>query len=277
MRITFLGHVSKDVNVLGGAAHLDSGGGVYYGAVAARRLGADVMTYTKCAPGDRTLFAALGDAGVEVVYLPSATSTSIENTYHGDRPDARTSRLLSRGEPFHRADLAVVEAEVLHINPLWRGEFPPALLPVARERARVLSADAQGFLRVVQSDGRMWHGDWEDKRAFLPYLDLLKVDAAEGLVLTGCAEPRAAAERLHALGPRRVLVTHEAGVCAFDGRSACEAPWAGFTLEGRTGRGDTCSASFLVALGGGASLHEATASAARVTSEKMRYRGPYRG
>ena len=49
------------------------------------------------------------------------------------------------------------------------------------------------------------------------------------------------------------------------------------TLEGRTGRGDTCTASFLVARGRGMDLADAAAFAAEVTSPKMQYRGSYRG
>ena len=56
-----------------------------------------------------------------------------------------------------------------------------------------------------------------------------------------------------------------------------EGAFSGFTLEGRTGRGDTCTASFLVARGRGMGLAEAAAFAAEVTSRKMQYRGPYRG
>ena len=48
------------------------------------------------------------------------------------------------------------------------------------------------------------------------------------------------------------------------------------TLEGRTGRGDTCTASFLVACGRGKDLADAAAFAAEVTSRKMQYRGSYR-
>jgi sugar/nucleoside kinase (ribokinase family) len=73
------------------------------------------------------------------------------------------------------------------------------------------------------------------------------------------------------------LLTHRDGVCVFDGGKVHEAAFSGFTLEGRTGRGDTCTASFLVARGRGMGLAEAVAFAAEVTSRKMQYRGPYRG
>jgi sugar/nucleoside kinase (ribokinase family) len=74
-----------------------------------------------------------------------------------------------------------------------------------------------------------------------------------------------------------VLLTHRDGVLVRDAQGTSEAPWSGWTLEGRTGRGDTCTAAFLVGLDRGLARADALALAARVTSEKMGYRGPYRG
>ena len=111
----------------------------------------------------------------------------------------------------------------------------------------------------------------------LSLLDLFKVDAKEALVLTGEEDPRRAIRAVHALGPKMVLLTHRDGVCVFDGGALHESAFSGFTLEGRTGRGDTCTASFLVARGRGMELADATAFAAEVTSRKMQYRGPIVG
>ncbi|MBN2358774.1 MAG: carbohydrate kinase [Deltaproteobacteria bacterium] len=284
MQICFAGHLSIDVNVVKGVAHTTCGGGVFYGAIAAHRLGARTTVYTKCAAADQSKFAELAAAGVPVTFLPSATSTSIRNDYPTDNPDDRTSHLISRGAPFSAADLEAIQADVLHVNPLWRGEFPPDLLPLARQRTEFLAADAQGFLRRAADDpGKsptgddktMVYRDWDDKRRYLPLLDLFKVDAKEARILTGSDDPRAAARQLRALGARTVLLTHQAGVLVHDGREFFEAPFAAYAIEGRTGRGDTCTAAFLVARAT-MPLAAATAFAARVTSEKMQYRGPYR-
>jgi sugar/nucleoside kinase (ribokinase family) len=62
-----------------------------------------------------------------------------------------------------------------------------------------------------------------------------------------------------------------------NGNEVRQIPFTGFTLEGRAGRGDTCTAAFLVARERGMNLREATVFAAEVTSRKMQYRGPFRG
>lgn len=280
MKIVFIGHVCVDKNVVRGETETLHGGGVMHGAMTAQRLGAQAVVLTKCAESDRAFFRHLSDAGVQTVFLPSPASTSIQNVYPSENPDDRQSRLISRAAPFDESDLAQVpgfHADVVHVNPLWFGEFPPALLKQLRPLASQLAADAQGLLRVPQPDGQMTHRDFADKRAVLSLLDLFKVDAKEALLLTGEEDPVRAARAVHALGPKLVLLTHQAGVCVFDGNDVYQSPFTAYTLEGRTGRGDTCTASFLAAQGRGMNLADATAFAATITSRKMQYRGVYRG
>ncbi len=230
--------------------------------------------------GHRPGFGHLSKAGVECVFLPSPTSTSIRNVYPSENPDDRQSALISRAAPFTEEDLDCIagfRADVVHVNPLWFGEFPPALLTLLRPRATFLAADAQGFLRVAEPDGQMLHRDFAEKHTLLPLLDLFKVDSKEALLLTGEEDPKRAAQAVHALGPKLVLLTHQGGVCVFDGRETSSAAFGSYALEGRTGRGDTCTASFLAARGRGLDLPQSTTSAADITTRKMQYRGAFRG
>lgn len=280
MKILFVGHVCVDKNVVRGQTETLYGGGVVHGAITAQRLGAQAIVITKCAAADRPGFGHLGEASVECVFLPSSTSTSIRNVYPSENPDDRQSSLLSRAAPFTEADLDCIagfRADVIHVNPLWFGEFPPVLLASLRPRAAFLAADAQGFLRVAEADGQMVHREFADKHALLSRLDLFKVDSKEALLLTGEADPERAARAVHALGPKLVLLTHQGGVCVFDGREAYSATFGNYPLEGRTGRGDTCTASLLVARGRNFDFPQAAVFAADITTRKMQYCGPFRG
>lgn len=275
MEITFIGHLCVDFIVLGGQTRFACGGGVFFGGIAAARLGARVKLYTKCAPADRERFTELDAAGVEVILLPSQTSTSMEDSFPTDHPDDRQSRVLSYAAPFTADDLRLIDADVLHISPLCRGEFPSELIPLARARARTLGLDVQGFLRFVD-DGEMVHQDWPEKRDYLRHVDLLKVDNREARVLTGETEIRPAVERLGAFGAKTVMLTHAEGVSVYDGDRLYESAFAPYSLDGRTGRGDTCTAAYLVARANEPQA-AATRIAAEVTSKKMQYPGPYRG
>jgi len=276
MRIVFIGHLSIDINSAGGAEHTLYGGGVLHGSITACRLGADATVYTKCAEGDRHRFSEIAAAGVKVIFLPSETSTSIRNDYPSANPDDRRSRLLSGAAAFTAQDLDAIDADVLHINPLWFGEFPTDLIPVARKKAAVLGADAQGFLRHVLADGRMEYQDFEDKHLYLPFFDVFKVDQKEARILTGHEDNLQAASKLREWGASTIILTHSQGVCVHDATGFYEAPFTRYSIEGRTGRGDTCTAAFIVARAR-ANAAEATRIAAEITSRKMQYAGPYKG
>ena len=276
MKIVFIGHVCVDVNVVRGATEMFYGGGVIHGAVTSARLGARPAVITKCAPEDRTRFTSLQDPAIEARFLPSRSSTSIRNVYPSENPDDRQSSLISRADPCSAEDVSSVDAVVVHVNPLWFGEFPVDLLPGLKRRAGLLAGDAPGFLRRAGEDGTMAYEDLPEKRDVLSVFDVFKVDTKEARILTGQEEVRPAAQAVQSFGPRIVILTHKGGVCVFDGREYFESPFTGFTLEGRTGRGDTCTAAFLVGISK-TGLRDAVALAAEVTSRKMQYRGPYRG
>jgi len=268
--------VSVDIDVIADETKRHYGGGVLHGSITAKRLGAQVELVTKCALEDREFFTSPQDAGVKMSFWPSPTSTSIRNVYPTANPDDRRSALLSRAEPFAADEISSLQADAIHVNPLWRGEFAPELLPLARERAAVLSADAQGFVRRVAADGSLIHEDWSQKQQYLRYLDIFKVDQSEAMTLTGCAESRSAARRLHELGAKTVLLTHQQGLCAYDGTQWCESLFGPYPLSGRTGRGDTATAAFIVARQQ-QSLVDATQFSADTTARKLQYQGPYQG
>ena len=276
MRIAFVGHVCLDVNVVRGSVSTLAGGGVVHGAITASRLGAEATVVTRCRAEDRARFGALADASVRVVFLPGKRTTSIRNEYRTDNPDDRYSILGSTAEPFAAGDLAVVDADVLHVNPLWAGEFPSELIPEAKRHAATLGGDAQGFLRAASpADGLLAHRPWADMDRWLPFFDVFKADASEARSLTGSSEPAEAARRLRDAGPRTVLVTHKGGVFVAAPDGLHEAAFAPYPMEGRTGRGDTFTAAFLVA-SGRMDAAGATTFAAEVTSRKLQYAGPSR-
>lgn len=286
--LAFLGHLSIDLNTIAGVTARRFGGGVLHAGVTAARLGAEVQVLTACAPGDRAHFAALGDAGARVEFLASDSSTMIENLYPNGDPDARQSRCVTQARAFRADDLGWLSASAVHVNPLIVGEFPDDLFAPLREQVQFLGADAQGFIRANGSRGAdgvvsraapssgMGYREWARADEILPMLDLLKVDCKEAAFITGERDLARAGRQLQARGVTTVVLTHGSGVMVFDGPQRYEAPFQMNGLEGRTGRGDTCTAAYLVARAQ-SSPQEATTFAAAVASEKMRYPGPYQG
>lgn len=73
-----------------------------------------------------------------------------------------------------------------------------------------------------------------------------------------------------------MMVTHNQEVIVYDGDSFSRAPFTPENLSGRTGRGDTCFASYL-SRRRGHSAEESVRYAAALTSIKMEKPGPFTG
>jgi sugar/nucleoside kinase (ribokinase family) len=104
----------------------------------------------------------------------------------------------------------------------------------------------------------------------------LKVDRAEAELLTGLTDLAAAAARLAEFGPREVVITESAGVTVYADGKIYQAPFQSHSLAGRTGRGDTCFATYL-GKRLSAAPDEATRWAGAVTSLKQEKPGPWYG
>jgi sugar/nucleoside kinase (ribokinase family) len=112
----------------------------------------------------------------------------------------------------------------------------------------------------------------------LAHVTYLKVDRAEAELLAGQTDLRVAARQLAAYGPpgNEVVVTQSSGVTVCAGGRIYEAPFTPRSLDGRTGRGDTCFATY-VGKRLSASAEESCRFAAAVTTLKQEQPGPWRG
>ncbi|SHE32140.1 Sugar or nucleoside kinase, ribokinase family [Marinitoga hydrogenitolerans DSM 16785] len=281
MSITFIGHVSKDINIVMENSKIINktkipGGGVFFGSIAAATLNDEVNVITKVSEKDKQLFSDLEKNQVKVKWIYSKKSTSIENIYPSGDPDHRVSRMLSKADSFTIKDFENLNNKIIHISPLWHGEFSEDLIPVIRKKTEVLGLDAQGFLRNVNEDGKMNYSDWSLKNKYLPLVDIFKVDIKEAYILTKEKDPKRALNMIKDYGVKEIILTHNKGIFLMVNNSIYEAFFGNYKMEGRTGRGDTCVAAYLVAREK-MNYNNALKFAAEITTKKMQYKGPYRG
>ncbi|MFQ3620109.1 MAG: PfkB family carbohydrate kinase [Spirochaetales bacterium] len=118
--------------------------------------------------------------------------------------------------------------------------------------------------------------DIENKADLLPHITFLKTDAAEAEVLTGTSNREEAARKLSQYGCEEVMVTHNTEVIVLNNGTFYRAPFTPKNLSGRTGRGDTCFASYLF-WRQKHSVQEAVSYAAALTSIKMEKPGIFTG
>lgn len=269
-----IGHFAKDRLIYRGTTEIASGGGVYYGSMALRRLGYAVGVVTKLHPDDFGMLDELREQGIEVHATPAAQTTGIENTYPSEDMDRRICRPLGSAGPFSGAEIPQVDARVTIITPLMAGEVPPDLVRAIASRGPT-GIDVQGFIRVPEGETLVTR-EWPTMQADLEGVAFLKTDDVEAEMLTGKADRSRAARALADLGPREIVLTHAGGVLVYAEGRQFEAPFVPRGVTGRTGRGDTCFSTYLA---GRLSLDpgEACRLAAAVTSLKVERPGPFRG
>ncbi len=272
--IMMIGHFAKDEVIVDGKGEVTSGGAVYYGSVAVQRLGVSVAVVTRLHPDDFPRLEELRQEGVQVFATPAPETSGIANFYDSVDMERRICQPLGFAGPFSLKEIPDLQARVYIAASIIAGEIDLSLLKSLAGRGPV-ALDVQGFVRV-RDNGNLVFRPWPDMEEGLSHVSYLKVDRAEAELLTGETDLHIAARRLAEYGPQEVVVTQSSGVTVFAGGALFQAPFTPRSLAGRTGRGDTCFATYL-----GKRLsnppEEACRFAAAVTTLKQEQPGPWRG
>ncbi len=272
--IAFLGHYTKDTIVSAEGVRCVDGGAFNYGSHVAIRMGLKVAAITRLAQEDARVAEELKGLGVNVFATYTPFSTCLRLEYPTSNVDDRILYMTSSAGPFTVSEVKDIHSRAFVIGASVRGEVSLEVIEELRKKETLIAADIQGFIRVVEN-GRFVFRDWPEKEKVLAKVDVLKTDAVEAELLTGQSDIRVAAKRIAGLGPKEVVLTHRDGVLVYDGDRFYEAGFYPGKLVGRSGRGDTCIASY-VARRLNAQASEAIVWAAAVTSLKMEAEGPFR-
>jgi sugar/nucleoside kinase (ribokinase family) len=252
-----------------------TGGAVIQSGYAAANIGGRTAVVTKFNPKDADVYDAFRDCPADIYWRLSEHTTSIRNKYFTEDKETRECTLLSKSDAFTFQDLPPVETKLYHFAGLTFGDFPDELFAEASKHGKV-AVDVQCLLRHGEADGSMIFYDWAEKKQYLPYIDFLKTDAAEAKILTGLDDRREAAKLLHDWGAGEIVITHNTEVLAYDGTTFYTSPIKARSLVGRTGRGDTTFAGYLVERLT-SDIPTALQFAAALVSLKMETPGPFRG
>jgi len=273
--IVIFGNYTKDTIVSStGTRHVD-GGGFNYGAHAAAALGLRVAAVTRLAKEDSHVVEHLQRIGVDVFPFFTPSSTHMRLEYPTSNVDERLLTCPVTAGAYTPDQFDNLKARAFLINASTRGEVPLDVVSALREKGGLLVADAQGFVRIINPDNLLVNAPWPERDQVLGQLDVIKADAVEAESLTGEPDIRKAARLLADLGPSEVGRTHRDGILVYAGGQYHEAAFHPETLVGRSGRGDTCIASY-IAKRLTSPPEEAIIWSAAVTSLKMESEGPIR-
>jgi len=271
-----IGHISLDENVDLQKTEKSVGGAIVYSSSVYSSLGYKVAVLTKLKPSDKKNILQLNVPEKDVFFIPSRKTTSIRNVYLDETHEKRNSTALSMADAFVIDDIPKdINARIIHFASLIYGEYQKDLIKLLSDKARI-AVDVQGFLRNAGDDGKLFYKNWEEKEVYFPYIDYLKTDAAEAEFLTGESNLRKAAEILYHWGANEVMITHHKEVLVYNGSEFYSYPLKPENLSGRTGRGDTCFASYL-SQRLNKNIDESLLFAVALTSIKLASPGPFKG
>jgi len=273
--ILVIGHFAKDLLVIDGVGERASGGAVFYGSVVLKRLGLSVGIVTRLHPDDFSRLDEVRQEGVHVFATSAAETTGIENIYDSRDMERRICKPLGFAGAFRLEEIPPVRARVYLLIPIVAGEVDLALLKAMATRGPV-GMDVQGFVRVPEGDALVFK-PWPDMAEGLAHITYLKADKAEAELLTGETDLERAAHRLARYGPKEIVLTQSSGVTVYAGGRIYSAPFTPKNLSGRTGRGDTCFATYVGKRVAGTSPEQACRWAGAVTTLKQERPGPWRG
>lgn len=272
--VAYIGHYTKDTIIYPHATRLQDGGAFFYGLNVVARMGLKSAVVTNLAREDWHVVEELQSLGVEVLARESKYSTCLKLIYPTDNLDERIIEIISQADPFTVEQIQNIDARAFIIGASLRGEVPTEVVEAIAAKGALVVVDVQGFLRIVEN-GTVTTDGWPDRAPVLKYATILKTDAVEAKALTGLDDRYAAARKLAEYGPREVLLTHNGSVMVYHDGVFDEVPLVPRELRGRSGRGDTCTASY-ISRRLTAPPSEAIVWSAAVASLKLETEGPFR-
>lgn len=273
--VLMFGHFAKDVLIVDDVERESPGGAVYYGAPVLRRLGLNVGVFTRGAQEDFHYLDELLDMGIDVMTQIGPESSGCVNIYQSADMERRICQLNGfAGEIPLDSIPRDLSAKVIMITPIIAGEITLPTLIELSKRAPI-ALDVQGFVRVPEGKELNFR-PWPDMAEGLKHVTYLKVDRAEAEHITGQTDLEEAARILAGYGPKEIILTQTDGVLVYANGEFYHGPFRPNSLDGRTGRGDTCITSYV-----GARLTHEPAEAAKIagiiTSMKQEKHGPWDG
>ena len=276
--ICCIGHVTLDRIVTPQYSVNMAGGTSFYMAYGINQLPptTSFQLITKVGKEQEGEIDKMRRAGIDVISRESAHSVYFENRYDKDA-NKRTQRVLAKADPFTLDEVASLNAKVFHLGSLLPDDFPLEVVEALANKGEI-SIDVQGYLRDVQGEA-VRSVRWNDKKKFLPYIDVIKLNEHEMVSLGGNRNPREVALSLAASGVREVIITLGSyGSFILANSKFFHVP----SYEPRqrvdsTGCGDTYAAGYLYLRAQGADYLEAGKFAAAMCTLKLEHNGPFDG
>ncbi|MEM5773835.1 MAG: PfkB family carbohydrate kinase [Anaerolineaceae bacterium] len=271
--VIYIGNYTKDtITSPAGVKYVD-GGAVNYAAHAANALGFRVAVVTRLSQDDDRVVERLRQTGIDCYPTYTRSSTLMHLDYPTLNPDMRELTVADTAGTITVEEITEYKARTAVVGTSFRGEVNMDVVRALRGSGMTVGVDMQGFARVLR-DQKLCYEAWPGLADACAEIDILKTDAVEAYHLTGESDIYRAAAVFAEMSVKEVVLTHKDGLLVLVDGQKFEAGFFPASMEGRSGRGDTCLGSY-AALRMRMPPSDACLWAAAVTSLKMERMGPF--
>ena len=276
--LVFIGNTGRnELHRFDGTTEPILGGPIFQSALATTWSDKRVAVVTRMAERDTDLLEPLRKAGIATFVTPAQETTRSHIYYLSDDVEDRRHMLEKNAGPFSLADLPPIGARLFHLVGVNRLEFPLDFMEDLRNRDLAFSIDMQALIRAADPEtGDVTYRDYPHKQQVAAMAEKIKLDVVEAELLTGTSDLEQAAVRFEEWGSSEIMVTRADGALVRHMGTTYFERFSNRGVAGRTGRGDTVFASYLVRrmdFGVADSLKFAVA----LCSIKMETPGPFMG
>jgi len=276
--ITFVGHMCFDeIHPFKGDVHIAPGSAVLCGAMAAARIGKKVAVIAKMSSADMAITEPMKQAGIDVFVIPSAQTTYMQ-VFH-PTADVDVRRIVQQKNAGFIAldEMPPIKTHWMHLAGITDQEFTLELIEGLNRKGYRLSTDMQSFVRQVDpATHQISFNDVPNKKAIFKLVERIKLDIVEAKVLTGSDNLECSAKIMQDWGCPEIVITKAEGVLAQAQGKTYYERFSNSSVVGRTGRGDTVFAAYLVRRMEH-SVADSLKFAAALVSIKMETPGPFKG
>ncbi len=276
-----IGNISIDFIRTPSSETTFTGGAILNAVWVLHQLGYKVGVLTKTSKKDKFRIKEFPkfSSSDNLKWIESDKITSILNDYQTIDKERRVCTNLGQADPFNLSEIPNFQAKVIMYNGLVTGEINAKILKFLSKKGKLV-VDAQGLTRKVMSSNNMKLIPYENLKEIMPFIHYFKADAAEAEILTDIStvthEGRfKAAKKLLKMGANEVIISHNSELLVVSDKKQVTVPFKNRNLNGRTGRGDTCTAAY-VSERFHRNMEEAALFSAALTSLKIETPGPFK-
>ncbi len=212
----------------------------------------------------------------ETVIVPAEETGGFKLIY--DKTGDRTLDVLGIANKITQKDIPedFLHAEFIAVGPILQ-EVDLDLIEWLKESTNAkIFLDPQGLVRKVGADGRIIRtADRKIMKKVMNYVDFVKPNEHESVVITGEKDPMKSAEILSDWGaPVAIVTLAERGSIVYDGETFYKIPAYETLAKDSTGAGDTYMGTFIVEYGRTKNIPEAALYASAGASMMVEQTGP---